>query len=104
MDGARLWEAGPFYARPYADICDLFDSVYVSFYKGIGAIAGAALAGSSDFVAEGRIWQRRHGGNLVQMYPFVISARANFRRRLSRFEHYAARARAIALKAPPVPV
>ena len=96
MDGARLWESGPFYARPYAEICDMFDSVYVSFYKGIGAIAGAALAGSAEFVAEARIWQRRHGGNLVQMYPFVLSARANFRRRLSRFEHYAARARAIA--------
>ena len=48
MDGARLWESGPFYERSYAEIAALFDSVYVSFYKGIGAIAGAALAGPAD--------------------------------------------------------
>src|ERR1700694_5881035 len=64
MDGARLWESGPFYARSYAEIAGLFDSVYVSFYKGVGAIAGAALTGPSAFIAEARLWQRRHGGNL----------------------------------------
>src|SRR5260221_12150449 len=84
MDGARLWESGPFYGRSYADIAGLFDSVYVSFYKGIGAIAGAALAGPTAFIAEARLWQRRHGGNLVQLYPFVLSARANLRRRLPK--------------------
>jgi threonine aldolase len=35
MDGARLWESAPFYARTYAEICDLFDSVYVSFYPDV---------------------------------------------------------------------
>jgi threonine aldolase len=96
MDGARLWECGPFYGRSYADIAGLFDSVYVSFYKGIGAIAGAALAGSADFIAEARVWQRRHGGNLIQLYPFVLSARANLRRRLPKFEAYYQRAQAVA--------
>ena len=96
MDGARLWEAGPFYARSYADIAGLFDSVYVSFYKGIGAIAGAALAGPAAFIAEARVWQRRHGGNLVHLYPFVLSARANLRRRLDSFGDYCHRAQAVA--------
>jgi len=96
MDGARLWESGPFYARSYADIAGLFDSVYVSFYKGIGAIAGAALTGPAAFIAEARLWQRRHGGNLVQMYPFVLSARANLRRQLDRFGAYQQRAQAVA--------
>lgn len=96
MDGARLWESGPFYARSYAEIAALFDSVYVSFYKGIGAIAGAALSGSAEFIAEARLWQRRHGGNLIQLYPFVLSARANFRRRLHKFGAYAQRAQAVA--------
>jgi threonine aldolase len=96
MDGARLWESAPFYARDYAEICELFDSVYVSFYKGIGGIAGSALLGAADFIAEARVWQRRHGGNLIQMYPFVLSARANLRRRLNKFDSYARRARAIA--------
>jgi threonine aldolase len=88
MDGARLWEAAPTYARDYAEVASLFDSVYVSFYKGIGAIAGAALAGPADFVAEARVWQRRHGGNLVHLYPCVLSARAGLRAHLPHFPRY----------------
>ena len=75
MDGARLWEAREAYApRTYADVCALFDSVYVSFYKGIGAMAGAALAGSAAFVAQARAWRKRMGGTLVQLHPYVASA------------------------------
>jgi threonine aldolase len=96
MDGARIWESGPFYQRPYAEIAGLFDSVYVSFYKGIGGIAGSALAGPADFIAEARVWQRRHGGNLIQLYPFVLSARVNLRRRLSCFTRYHERAVSVA--------
>ena len=96
MDGARLWEAAPYYGRDYAEVAGLFDSVYVSFYKGIGAIAGAALAGPADFVAEARIWLRRHGGNLVHLYPYVVSARAGLRERLPRFASYHERAVEIA--------
>jgi threonine aldolase len=103
LDGARLWESGPFYERSYAEIAGLFDSVYVSFYKGIGAIAGAALTGRTTFIAEARFWQRRHGGNLVQLYPFVLSARANLRRRLEKFGGYYQRAQAVARVLSSVP-
>jgi threonine aldolase len=96
LDGARLWEAGPYYGRSYAEIAALFDSAYVSFYKGVGAIAGAALAGPAEFIAEARLWQRRHGGNLIRLYPYVLSARANLRLRLDRFAGYYQRAQAIA--------
>jgi threonine aldolase len=40
MDGARLWQAAPFYGRPHAEIAGLFDSTYVSFYKDLGGLAG----------------------------------------------------------------
>ncbi len=103
MDGARLWEAAPYYGRSYAEVAALFDSVYVSFYKGIGAIAGAALAGSADFVADARVWQRRHGGNLIQLYPYVLSARTGLRQRLDRFPHYHERALAIAAAIRDIP-
>ena len=96
MDGARLWESAPYYGRNYAEIAALFDSVYVSFYKGIGGIAGAALAGPADFIAEARVWQRRHGGNLVQLYPYVIAAREGLRQRLPKFGQYHERAVRIA--------
>ncbi|MDQ2784726.1 MAG: beta-eliminating lyase-related protein [Chloroflexota bacterium] len=96
MDGARLWESAPFYGRSYAEIAGLFDSVYVSFYKGIGAMAGSALAGSADFIAEARVWQVRHGGRIIHLFPYVLSARTNLRQRLGRFPHYHERAVAIA--------
>jgi threonine aldolase len=96
MDGARLWEAAPAYGHDYAEVAALFDSVYVSFYKGVGAAAGAALAGDAEFIAQARLWQRRHGGNLIHLYPYIISARANLRERLPRFPSYHERALAIA--------
>lgn len=88
MDGARLWECQPFYDRPYAEIAALFDSVYVSFYKGIGGIAGAALAGTSDFIDDAKIWQRRHGGNLPSLYPYVLAAQKGIEDRLPKMALY----------------
>jgi len=97
LDGARLWESGPFYGRPYAEIAALFDTVYVSFYKGLGGIAGALLAGPAELIAEARIWQRRHGGTLIALYPYVLAARQGLRERLDRMETY--RDKAVALAA-----
>jgi threonine aldolase len=96
LDGARLWEAAPFYERSYAEIAGLFDSVYVSFYKGLGALAGAALAGDAELIAEARVWQRRHGGNVVTLHPFVVSAELALAERLSRIPAYRDHARALA--------
>jgi threonine aldolase len=103
LDGARLWESGPFYGRPYAEIAGLFDSVYVSFYKGLGALAGCVLAGPESFVAEARVWQRRHGGNVVHLYPYVVSARAGVARHLGRMPEYVAKARSIAARLSALP-
>jgi threonine aldolase len=96
LDGARLWETGPFYARGYDEIAALFDSVYVSFYKGLGGMAGAALAGDEDLVAEARVWQRRQGGNVVTMHPFVVAAELGLDRLLPRVPAYVEHARALA--------
>jgi threonine aldolase len=96
LDGARLWEAAPFYDRSVADIAALFDSVYVSFYKGLGGVAGAVLAGPADHIDAARIWQRRHGGNLVALWPYVVSARRSLAERLDRMPAYVARMRAFA--------
>jgi threonine aldolase len=88
MDGARLWESKPFYGRDYSEIAALFDSVYVSFYKILGGIAGAALAGPADLIREARLWQRRHGGNLVHLYPMTLSGEFGLDRRLGRVDDY----------------
>ncbi|MHB8599449.1 MAG: threonine aldolase family protein [Ktedonobacteraceae bacterium] len=96
LDGARLWECRPFYNREYAEIAALFDTVYVSFYKVLGGIAGSILAGPTDVIAESRVWQRRHGGNLIHLYPYVLSAQSGLRKRLGRMEVYYAKAKEVA--------
>ncbi len=96
LDGARLWECQPFYQREYAEIAGLFDSVYVSFYKGLGGIAGSILAGPASFIAEARVWQRRHGGNLIHLYPFVLAAKEGLHERLGKMTAYHTKAKEIA--------
>ena len=97
MDGARLWEAREAYApRSFANVCAHFDSVYVSFYKGIGALAGAMLLGPADFIAEARVWRRRQGGTLVQLHPLVASAAMRFDDQLAKMPAYRRRAREFA--------
>jgi threonine aldolase len=88
LDGARLFEVTPYYGKTAAEICSLFDSVYVSFYKGIGGISGAVLAGSPDFTERSKVWKRRHGGDLFSLYPYVVSADYYFDRRIGRMEQY----------------
>ena len=83
MDGARLWESAAFYARPYSEIAAGFDSVYVSLYKGIGAFAGAMLAGDAAFIAQARLWRKRMGGTLYHLSPMVAAAAMRFDARLA---------------------
>lgn len=96
MDGARLWEATPWYGRSPAEIAALFDTVYVSFYKGLGAIAGCCVAGTTDVVAEVSEWRTRHGGRLFGMWPYAASALTSLRSRLPRMPSYYQHAVAIA--------
>jgi len=88
LDGARLWESQPYYNKSYSEIGELFDSVYVSFYKGLGGMSGAMLAGDESFIKETKIWQRRHGGNLYKQFPFVVHAKYVFENRLSKMQVY----------------
>lgn len=96
LDGARIWEAQAAYDRPFAEIAALFDSVYASFYKGIGALPGAVLMGPTDFIDEAKLWQRRMGGNLYTLLPNVASAARRLDERLTRFPAYLAKTHAIA--------
>ncbi len=95
IDGARVWETKAFYQKSYAEICENFDSVYVSFYKGIGAMTGAMLLGDADFIEESRVWLRRFGGNLYQLHPFVASAARRFDRALAQMPKYDERAKEV---------
>jgi threonine aldolase len=98
MDGARLWEASAGYGRTPAEIAGLFDTVYVSFYKGLGGISGCCLAGPDDVIAEVSDWRTRHGGRLYAMWPYAASALSGLRRRLPKMPAYYQHALAIAGK------
>jgi len=103
LDGARLWEASAGYSRTPAEISALFDSVYVSFYKGIGALPGCCVAGSVELVAQVREWRRRLGGTLYGLWPLAASALALLPERLAEMPGRLAHARAIAAAVRAVP-
>ncbi|MEH7438888.1 beta-eliminating lyase-related protein [Neobacillus drentensis] len=96
LDGARLFEIIPYYQKSAEEICALFDSVYVSFYKGIGGIAGAILAGEKAFTEESKVWKRRHGGDLISLYPYLISADYYFDQRIPKMAQYFEEAKELA--------
>jgi threonine aldolase len=96
LDGARLWEAAAGYERTPAEVAALFDTVYVSFYKGLGAIGGCCVAGPSDVVAEVREWRTRQGGTVFGLWPYAASCRTSLRERLPRMAEYRRHALAIA--------
>lgn len=88
FDGARLWESAPYLRHGLAEIAALADSVYVSFYKGLGGLAGAAVAGPDDVVAEARQWRQRMGGALVTMQPYAVAALRGMRVEVPRMAEY----------------
>lgn len=96
LDGARLWEAAAGYQRTPAEVAALFDTVYVSFYKGIGALPGCCVAGSEEDVAAVREWRRRLGGTLYGLWPAAASALQLLPERLAEMPARLAHARAIA--------
>jgi threonine aldolase len=96
LDGARLYEILPYYEKSAAEICTLFDSVYVSFYKGIGGIAGAILAGEQSFTDQSKVWKRRHGGDLISLYPYILSADYYFDQKIGKMKQYYDEAKTLA--------
>ncbi|MGD7044780.1 threonine aldolase family protein [Jeotgalibacillus proteolyticus] len=96
LDGARLLEVLPYYGKTAAEVCALFDSVYVSLYKGVGGIAGAILAGDQDFIKQSKVWKRRYGGDLISLYPYIIPADYYFDMRAHRMEQYFKEAKEVA--------
>lgn len=100
LDGARIWEAAPYYAsrhrKSLIELAGVFDSIYVSFYKGLGGLGGCCVAADADVIGELSVWRTRHGGRLFMMWPYAASALTVLRERLPKFASYFQHARAIA--------
>ncbi|MEN3026906.1 MAG: low-specificity L-threonine aldolase [Chlorobiota bacterium] len=65
-DGARLWNACVATGISPRQYAEPFDSMMVSFSKGLGAPVGSALVGSRDFIATARKWRKVLGGGMRQ--------------------------------------
>lgn len=96
LDGARIWESTPFLGRPLPEVAALADSVYVSFYKSLEGVSGAALAGTAALAAFARTWRHRYGGALFQQWPAALAALHGLDTTLPRLGEYVAHARTVA--------
>ena len=96
LDGARIWESAVGYGCTPGDIAQLFDTVYVSFYKVLGALPGSCIVGSQDVVAEVREWRKRMGGTLFGLWPDAASALTCLRTRAPRVPQYFEQTQALA--------
>ena len=77
--------------------------MYVSFYKGIGALPGCCVAGPAEVIAQVREWRERMGGMLFGLWPNAASARTCLAARLPKMAGYAEHARQIAAALAGVP-
>lgn len=96
FDGARIWESTPYLNRGLPEIASLADSTYVSFYKSLGGLSGAAVTGTSSFAAYARNWRHRYGGLLFQQWPAALTALTGLDRELPRIPDYVRQARVVA--------
>lgn len=97
MDGARVWSCRPFYEhRDFSAIAAGFNSIYVSFYKDIGAMGGAALIGDAAFIAQAKQWRTRLGGMMVEPWPMICDALRLLAPRCSQMAAFVAKAHELA--------
>jgi threonine aldolase len=59
-------------------------------------VAGAILAGEKTFLEKSKVWKRRHGGDLISLYPYILSADYYFNPRVAKMEQYFVEAKQLA--------
>ncbi len=84
LDGARLWNASAASGTPLRDFARYGDLVMVSFSKGLGAPAGAALAGSEEVIARAAEQRKRVGGVMRQSGILAAAALYGLENNLGR--------------------
>lgn len=95
-DGARIWEAQTAYDVPLPEIAGLFDTVYVSLYKGLDGVRGAVLAGDAETIGHASVWRRRLGGAIVDAWPLAAVALMGMDETLPRMAEFKRHAQELA--------
>jgi threonine aldolase len=67
LDGARIWNAAVASGESERELARGFDSVTVTFSKGLGAPIGSAVLGSESFAKEARRVRKLFGGGMRQV-------------------------------------
>jgi threonine aldolase len=67
VDGARIWNAHVATGTPLAEYGATADVLAVCLSKGLGAPVGSLVVGTSQAVAEARVWRKRMGGGMRQV-------------------------------------
>jgi threonine aldolase len=74
LDGARLWNAAVAAGESEQELARGFDSVTVTFSKGLGAPIGSAVLGSESFAKEARRVRKLFGGGMRQVGVLAAAA------------------------------
>ena len=96
LDGARLWNAAVASGDSLAAIAASFDLVGVSLSKGLGAPAGALLAGSRQLIERCHRYRRMSGGAMRQVGLLAAAGIHALEHNLPRLAEDHANARRIA--------
>jgi threonine aldolase len=96
LDGARLWNAAAATGHTPAQLAGPFDVVSVSLSKGLGAPAGAMLAGTRAFVQRATRSRRMLGGAMRQAGILAAAGLWALDHHMSRLPDDHANAKAIA--------
>lgn len=95
LDGARLWNAAVAAEESERELARGFDSVTVTFSKGLGAPVGSAVLGSAAFAKEARRVRKLFGGGMRQVGVLAAAAILSLENR-SRLAEDHARAKRLA--------
>jgi len=67
VDGARIWNAHAATGTALEDYGTVADVLAVCLSKGLGAPVGSLVVGSTETIAEARVWRKRMGGGMRQV-------------------------------------
>jgi threonine aldolase len=74
LDGARLFLASAYSGVPVKEYAELFDTVYISLYKYLGAAGGAILCGDEALISKMEHQVKIFGGTMYQCWPNAAMA------------------------------
>ncbi len=77
LDGARLWEAVAAGAGTLVDYSSCFDTVSLSFSKGLGAPIGSIVIGSAEIIKQAKWARQMLGGGLRRAGIIAAAARVS---------------------------